>query len=63
MRYNFQEFAKTLPSEHFIQTHRSYYVNKDAIENVGHAFVIINGLEVPISNSKRNDFLKRFKFY
>lgn len=63
MRYNFNDFAQTLPQDHFIQTHRSYYVNKTAIEHVGNNFVMVNGIEIPLSSSKKGDFLDRFTFF
>jgi DNA-binding LytR/AlgR family response regulator len=63
MRYNLNEFFETLPKDHFFQIHRSFVVNKAAVEKVGANFVVIRGEELPMSGSRRSLFLENFNFY
>lgn len=62
LRHTFLEILEILPKDHFIQTHRSYLVNTKEVEHFGANFLIINGVEIPISNKRKENVLKAFKF-
>lgn len=47
---------ETLPAERFMRIHRSYIINLDAIEEVGHNRVRIASEELPVSESYRGRF-------
>jgi DNA-binding LytR/AlgR family response regulator len=57
------DFYQLLPSENFIQTHRSYVVNVDFLENIGGNFVMVSKTEVPLSRGFRDPVMKRLKIY
>ena len=62
LRYNLSDIVAILPDELFIQTHRPYIVNIPSVEGVGNNFVMLNGAEIPLSSSRKEEFLNRFKF-
>lgn len=51
-----RSLEETLPGERFMRIHRSYIINLDAVEGVGHNKVKIGGEELPISDSYRARF-------
>jgi DNA-binding LytR/AlgR family response regulator len=50
-----------LPSRYFIRVHRSYLVNLIQIDEVGENNMIVNQKTIPLSNSLREDLLKRIQ--
>jgi DNA-binding LytR/AlgR family response regulator len=50
-----------LPSRHFIRVHRSFLVNLAQIDEVGENNLLINQKSVPISQSLRDDLLRRIQ--
>jgi DNA-binding LytR/AlgR family response regulator len=46
-----------LPSTHFIRTHRSFIVNMTKIDSFEKAHINIGGIEVPISDSYKSEFM------
>ena len=46
--------ASQLNSEKFTKTHRSYFVNLLKIESLKTDSLLINNVEIPVSNSKKN---------
>ncbi len=48
-----------MPTRHFIRVHRSYMVNLTHIDEVAENHVILQGKAIPLSNSMRDDLLKR----
>lgn len=62
LRYNISDLLKILPVDHFFQTHRSFIVNKDAVDNIGANFLMVNGYEIPISTGRRDEIVKMFRF-
>ncbi|MBD79573.1 MAG: DNA-binding response regulator [Crocinitomicaceae bacterium] len=62
LRYTFLEFLEMLPQEYFIQTHRSYIVNINEVKHLGANFLRIGDAEIPISNKRKEEVLKVFKF-
>jgi DNA-binding LytR/AlgR family response regulator len=63
IRSTLTDFYQLLPSENFIQTHRSYVVNVDFLENIGGNFVMVSKTEVPLSRGFREPVMKRLKIY
>lgn len=61
-RHTFSEFAGCLPSDHFIQVHRSYMVNKACVDHLGPNFLIVAGNEIPISTQRKEEVYKAFRF-
>lgn len=60
LRYGLQVFYNLLPKTHFIQVHRSYVVNKDAVKHIGAHSLFIKNHEIPLSLQRKDDFLKEF---
>lgn len=46
----------------FVQTHRSYIVNVGKVSQIGKNFIIVNDTEIPLSQSRKEEFLKYFNF-
>lgn len=61
LRYALSDFIKTLPNNQFIQVHRSYAVNKNAVEHIGANFLFVDGKKIPFSNSRKEEIIKMFK--
>lgn len=59
IRSKLGDFARMLPEQLFIQTHRSYFVNINKIEKFGATFLIVNGEEIPLSTAFRTTFNDR----
>lgn len=58
--YRIGHFAKLLRSEQFFQIHKSYIINTKYIKkylNEGY-IVLLNGRKLPVSRSRKNDFLE-----
>jgi DNA-binding LytR/AlgR family response regulator len=63
IRSTLSDFIQLLPSETFIQTHRSYIVNFELLENIGGNFVVVSNTEIPLSRRFREPILKRLNIY
>lgn len=63
IRSTLMDFQQLLPPENFIQTHRSYIVNVDFLENIGGNFVMVSKNEIPLSRGFREPVMKRLKIY
>jgi DNA-binding LytR/AlgR family response regulator len=50
-----------LPARQFVRVHRSFVVNLSQVDEVSESHVIINQKAVPLSNSLREDLLKRIQ--
>lgn len=59
--YSFTELSQVLPSDKFVQTHRSYLVNIHSVDHIGGNFLKIGVSEIPISSQRRNEVLSAFK--
>lgn len=53
--------SQKLNTKNFIQTHRSYWVNLKKISSIAHNSVIINDTSIPLSNTKKDVVLAKFK--
>lgn len=63
IRSTLTDFQQLLPTENFIQTHRSYIVNVEFLENIGGNFVMVSKTEIPMSRGFREHVMKRLKIY
>ena len=61
-RMTFSQLLELLPSDGFIQVHRSYVVALKKIEIIQKQFIQIEGKEIPIGDSFKKDFFERVNF-
>lgn len=61
-RMTFSQLLDLIPSEKFIQVHRSYVVSIKKIEVIQKQFIQIEGKEIPIGDSFKKDFFQRVNF-
>lgn len=57
------DFAKNLSSDKFIQVHRSYVVNAEAVEKFGAGFLLINDIEIPVGVNYKDELKKHFNLF
>lgn len=62
IRSTLKDFLSVLPKDTFLQTHRSFVVNVNEIEEVGSSFIAVGGFQVPLSRTYRDEVLKRLNF-
>ena len=58
---NMKDMEATLPSERFIRVHRSFIVNMDKISTIERSRIVFNKEYIPISDSYKEVFEKRFR--
>lgn len=63
IRSTLKEFLAVLPTEYFMQTHRSFVVNMEKVDEVGANFLQIGTAKIPISRNQKEEVLSRLKFY
>jgi DNA-binding LytR/AlgR family response regulator len=63
IRSTLADFQKSLPQDHFMQTHRSYIININFLEKIGGNFVQLGKTEIPISRGFKESVLKKLKLY
>lgn len=56
-----RSLEETLPADKFMRIHRSYIVNLDAVDGIGHNKVVIGTEELPVSESYRGRFKEYLK--
>lgn len=56
-----KDFETMLPSRKFFRVHRSFIINIDAVTALENTSVFIGKVEIPVSKSRKDDFLKIFK--
>lgn len=61
-RMNMQELMRVLPSRNFVRIHRSYVIAIDKIDTIEKYDVMINGKEIPIGNSYRQNLLNAIEY-
>lgn len=61
-RMNMNDLMNTLSSDNFIRIHRSFVVAIDKIDTIEKHRVVVRGKKIPIGESFRGDFFKRFKY-
>ncbi len=63
LRSTLKDFMAQLPSEVFIQTHRSYAVNLKRVNRIGGNFVGVDDYEVPMSREVRQEVVRMLNLY
>lgn len=58
-----KSFKESLPPDLFFQTHRSYLININEIENFGSNYVTINGHEIPLVKQSKDELMENLKTY
>lgn len=61
-RMTFPELLEHLPSDKFLQVHRSYVVSLSYIETIHKQFIKIGEKEIPIGDAFREDFFKKVDY-
>ncbi len=61
LRYNLSDFLRFLPVE-FLRVHRSYAVNKHMVERIGANYVVVKGIEIPLSTQRKEELRQEFRF-
>lgn len=61
IRSTMKEFFSQLPEAHFLQTHRSFVVNKHLVESVSSESIILKSREIPLTKSFREEVLEQLK--
>jgi DNA-binding LytR/AlgR family response regulator len=63
LRKSLKELAEKLDSSTFVQTHRSFIVNANEIEDIdlGLFIVRVNGSEVPLGRAHKDELIKRLQ--
>ncbi len=56
-----KNLVSSLPSDRFIRTHKSYIISIDKVEAFSGNMLEINGKNVPISKSYKEEVMERFK--
>lgn len=51
---------KALPEDKFFRTHKSFIANMERIESISTSHLIINGKEIPVSPTRKEDMFARF---
>ena len=61
MRQSLSDIMEILPNTHFIQTHRSYIINKYAVDQIGPNYLKVNNQKIPISMTRKEEVLNNFQ--
>tara|TARA_R110002049_G_scaffold9304_1_gene47696 strand:- start:491 stop:1219 length:729 start_codon:yes stop_codon:yes gene_type:complete len=56
---SFKDILQKLPSKRFIRVHRSYVVNIDFISVLQKTKIIVDGVQIPIGETYKDDVIKR----
>jgi two-component system, response regulator PdtaR len=62
IRQTISHVLERLPLKELVRIHRSYAVNINHIDSFNEQDVIVNGYEIPLSRSYKEEFLKQFMF-
>lgn len=64
MRGTLTEVIEQIHSRHFVQPHKSYYINMEYIDRLtGQDIMMTNGDVIPVGRSKKNEFKARLREY
>jgi two-component system LytT family response regulator len=61
-RMNMSDLLSTLPPNDFVRVHRSFVVAIDKISTIEKQAVIVHKRKIPIGESYRDEFFKRFRY-
>lgn len=63
LRSTLQKFSEVLPKKHFVQTHRSFIINLNFINNINVDMIVVGDKEVPLSKTYKEDFIKKIRLF
>lgn len=63
IRETLKNMLNQLPPNFFFRVHKSFIINLHAITGINYVHVIINDIEIPITNDNRNELLSRVKTF
>lgn len=63
IRETLKNMLQQLPANVFFRVHKSFIINLNAITAIDYVHVMINEIEIPITNDNRNDLLSRVKTF
>lgn len=61
VRSKLDDFGNQLPASKFVKVHQRYLINVQQIETIGTAQVTLNGAEIPISKTYKNQLMELIK--
>ncbi|MEP6673640.1 MAG: response regulator [Ferruginibacter sp.] len=61
VRTSMQQYLTHFDEKKFIRIHRSYVVNIEQIQSINAEYVIINGIQLPISKTYQEELLNRLR--
>ncbi|TLV00978.1 LytR/AlgR family response regulator transcription factor [Dyadobacter luticola] len=63
IRETLKNMIQQLPVNFFFRVHKSFIINLNAITAIDYVHVMINDIEIPITNDNRNELLSRIKTF
>jgi DNA-binding LytR/AlgR family response regulator len=63
IRETLKNMLQQLPPNYFFRVHKSFIINLNAITAINYIHVMINEIEIPITNDNRNELLSRVKTF
>ncbi|KAA0989631.1 LytR/AlgR family response regulator transcription factor [Dyadobacter aurulentus] len=63
IRETLKNMLQQLPANLFFRVHKSFIINLDAITAIDYVHVMINDIEIPITNDNRNELLSKVKTF
>lgn len=63
VRGKLSDFAQNLSMDKFMQVHRSYVINIEAIDSFGAGFIKINRTEIPLGAAYKDELKNRVQFF
>jgi len=57
-RGSLSSFIEKVPQGKLVQTHRAFVVNPDHVSRIAATYVIVDGVEIPVSRSFKNQFVR-----
>ena len=63
IRETLKNMIQQLPLNYFFRVHKSFIINLNAITAIDYVHVMINDIEIPITNDNRNELLSRIKTF
>ncbi len=58
-----KKFLNSIPSDRFIQCHRSYVINLEKIDKIGSRSLFIGNTEIPVVKENREEILNRVQYF
>ena len=63
IRETLKNMLQQLPTNYFFRVHKSFIINLNAITAIDYVHVMINDIEIPITNDNRTELLSRIRTF